>query len=58
LAAAGGVGAALICHAEMNGLPAYKLTAITDSHSISAEMMQGAYSNVMKAHGLNDLAGI
>jgi hypothetical protein len=42
----------------MNGLPAYKLTAITDSHSISSEMMQGAYSNVMKAHGLDDLASI
>ena len=42
----------------MRGLPAYKLTAITDGHSITSEMMQGAYSNVMKTHGLNDLADI
>ena len=58
MAPAGGVAGALIIHAEIKGLPAYKLTAITDGGSISSEMMQIAYGQVMKVHGLDDLSGL
>ena len=39
MAAATGIGAALLVNAEMNGIPAIKVTALTDSHYYSAEMM-------------------
>jgi hypothetical protein len=43
MAATSGVGAGLLVHAEMNGLSGIKVTALTDSHYFSAELMQGAY---------------
>ena len=36
---AGGIGARLINHAEMYGIPAFAITAITESHYVSAESM-------------------
>ena len=41
-----GIGAAFIMHAEMFGVPAWKVTAITDSHSVSTESMQ-SYGIIM-----------
>ena len=55
MAPTGGLGAALIINAEMAGLAAFKLTALSDSHYLSAEMMIGAYSKIMSKHGLSDL---
>ena len=54
----GGIGAALIMHAEMSGLPAFKLTAITGEHYMSAEMIHGAFSGVMQHLGLHDLSDL
>lgn len=47
-----GMGARLICHAEMHGISAYAVTAITEEHYVSAESMQ-AYTSVMDNLGLN-----
>lgn len=49
---AGGIGARLINHGEMYGIPAYAITAITESHYVSAESMQ-AYKAVFDRLGLN-----
>ena len=43
MAATSGIGAALLVHAEMNGLSGVKVTALTDSHYYSSEMIQTAY---------------
>ena len=40
MAATGGLGAACLVHAEMNGLSGYQVTVITDSHYVSSESMQ------------------
>jgi hypothetical protein len=48
----GGMGARLICHAQMHGMSAYAVTAITEEHYVSAESMQ-AYTSVMDNLGLN-----
>jgi hypothetical protein len=50
--AAGGMGAALLTHCEMFGLPAFAVTAITDSHYVSGESMQ-CYSDVFAQFGLD-----
>jgi hypothetical protein len=36
-----GLGAGLLIHAEMNGVPALCLTGIVDSHYVTAETLQG-----------------
>ncbi len=54
----GGLGAALIVHAEMYGLPAIKITAITDGHYYSSDMMVDAYENLFKHFGLGDISQI
>ncbi len=55
MAATSGIGAALLVHAEMNGLPGIKVTALTDSHYYSSEMMQDAYQRVFDQFSLGDL---
>ena len=58
MAPTGGLAAALIVLAEMSGLSAFKLTALTNSHYLSAEMMEGAYRQAFKQLGLGDLQGL
>ena len=51
MAVAGGIGAAAVMHGEMFGIPAFKVTAITESHSINAESM-ASYAGIMSEVGL------
>jgi hypothetical protein len=39
MAATSGIGAALLVHAELKGLAGIKVTALTDSHYFSSELM-------------------
>jgi hypothetical protein len=39
------MGARLLTHCEMYGIPAFAVTAITDSHYVSGESLQ-CYSDV------------
>ena len=55
MAATSGIGAALLVHAEFNGLPGIKITALTDSHYYSSEMIQNAYQSVFDKFALGDL---
>lgn len=48
----GGIGARLLTHCEMFGIPGFAVTAITDSHYVSSESMQ-CYSAVFESFGLN-----
>lgn len=41
IAPAGGIGAAALVHAEMNGKAGFIATLITDSHYVSSESMAG-----------------
>ncbi len=58
MAATSGIGAALLVHAEMNGLAGIKVTALTDSHYYSSELMQGAYQKVFDQFALGDLSSV
>ena len=49
---AGGLGARLLNHCEMYGISGFAITAITESHYVSAESMQ-AYKVVFERLGLN-----
>ena len=51
IAPAGGIGAAAMVHAEMNGLPGYIATLITDSHYVSSESM-AAFAPVVSQIGI------
>jgi len=53
MAAASGLGAACLVHCEMNGLPAFQVTLIADSHTVTVESMQ-AYKPVLTKLGLPD----
>ena len=62
IAPAGGIGAACIVHAEMNGIAGYIATLITDSHYVSTESMS-AYEPILtqigtqgKAHDVMKIA--
>ena len=58
MAATSGIGAALLVHAEMNGLAGIKVTALTDSHYYSSELMQSAYQKVFDQYSLGDLSSV
>jgi len=47
------MGARLLTHAEMYGLPGFAVTAITDSHYVSGESMT-CYAEVFKVFGLSE----
>ena len=51
IAPAGGLGAAAMVHAEMNGLAGYIATLITDSHYVSSESM-AAFASVVSQLGI------
>ena len=51
IAPSGGLGAGAIVHAEMNGIPAYIATLITESHYVSSESMS-AYAPVLAQVGV------
>jgi len=51
IAPAGGIGAASLVHAEMNGVAGYIATLITDSHYVSSESM-AAYGPVIAQLGI------
>ena len=52
IAPSSGFGAALLVHAEMEGIAGYSATLITDSHYVSTESMSG-YEPVLAQIGLN-----
>ena len=51
MTATGGLGAGCLVHCEMFGLPAYQVTLIADSHTVTVEAMQ-AYKPVLSKLGL------
>lgn len=55
---AGGLGAALLVHAEIHGLSAYKVTAVTHEHYYSSEMMVTCYQHTFKHLALGDISDI
>ena len=54
----GGLGAAVMVHCEMTGKSAIKLTAITDGHYYSSEMMTEAYEKCFKEFGFGNISEI
>lgn len=52
IAPVSGIGAGLLMHGEMKGIPGYIATLITDSHYVSSESMAG-FEPVLASAGLS-----